>query len=151
MAIKSQPGTPNDPGLRCRGWVMAPAGLRGIVNDAVAIYFLDATSAAAFVSRWCAGSKVENQRQGIPGARGSAGVTGSSQVAQDDVLTRRVWQPASGSWSDPSIAAITRSPDPAEMAERYGAEHRGLDARLVCGQCGSRRVDMVVSGTERRQ
>jgi hypothetical protein len=41
------------------GWVMTPAGLRGVVNDAVAIYFLDATSAAAFVSRWCAGSKVE--------------------------------------------------------------------------------------------
>jgi hypothetical protein len=28
-------------------------------NDAVAIYFLDATLAAAFVTRWCAGSKVE--------------------------------------------------------------------------------------------
>jgi hypothetical protein len=41
------------------GWAMTPAGLRGVVNDAVAIYFLDATSAAAFVSRWCAGSKVE--------------------------------------------------------------------------------------------
>jgi hypothetical protein len=41
------------------GWAMTPAGLRGIVNDGVAIYFLDATSAAAFVSRWCAGSKVE--------------------------------------------------------------------------------------------
>ncbi len=41
------------------GWAMTPAGLRGVVNDAVAIYFLDATSAAAFVSRWCAGSEVE--------------------------------------------------------------------------------------------
>ena len=41
------------------GWVITPAGRRGIVNDAVAIYFLDATSAAAFVSRWCAGSKAE--------------------------------------------------------------------------------------------
>src|ERR1700759_3835275 len=41
------------------GWAMTPAGLRGVVNDAVAIYFLDATSAAAFVRRWCAGSKVE--------------------------------------------------------------------------------------------
>jgi hypothetical protein len=39
------------------GWVMAPAGLRGVVNDAVALYFLDATLAAAFVSRWCAGSR----------------------------------------------------------------------------------------------
>jgi hypothetical protein len=40
--------------------------LRGGVNDAVAVYFLDATSAATFraspegfVARWCAGSKVE--------------------------------------------------------------------------------------------
>ena len=40
------------------GWAMAAAGLRGVVNDAVAIYFLDASSAAAFVCRWCAGSKV---------------------------------------------------------------------------------------------
>jgi hypothetical protein len=27
-------------------WAMTPAGLRGVVNDAVAIYFLDAASAA---------------------------------------------------------------------------------------------------------
>jgi hypothetical protein len=40
-------------------------------------------------------------------------------------------------------------PDPAEMAERYGAEPTVPDwaARLVCGLCGSRRVNMVVSGT----
>jgi hypothetical protein len=43
-------------------------------------------------------------------------------------------------------------PDPAEMAERYGAKMSVPDwrTRLVCGQCGSRRVDMVVTGTERR-
>ena len=41
------------------GLAMTPAGLRGVLNDAVAIYFLDAALAAAFVSRWCAGSKVE--------------------------------------------------------------------------------------------
>ena len=41
------------------GWAMTPAGLRGVINDAVAIYFRDATSAAAFVARWCAGSEVE--------------------------------------------------------------------------------------------
>ena len=41
------------------GWAMTPTGLRGVVNDAVAIYFLNAVSAAAFVGRWCAGSKVE--------------------------------------------------------------------------------------------
>lgn len=43
-------------------------------------------------------------------------------------------------------------PDPAEMAERYGAETTVPEGRkrLVCGQCDSRRVDMVVTGTERR-
>jgi hypothetical protein len=40
-------------------------------------------------------------------------------------------------------------PDPVEMAERYGAETTVPDwaARLVCSQCGSPRVNMVVSGT----
>jgi len=32
---------------------------RGVVNDAVSIYFLDATLASAFVARWCAGAKDE--------------------------------------------------------------------------------------------
>jgi hypothetical protein len=42
--------------------------------------------------------------------------------------------------------------DPAEMAARYGAEPPVLDwrERLVCSKCGSRQVDMVVTGTERR-
>jgi hypothetical protein len=40
-------------------------------------------------------------------------------------------------------------PDPAEMVERYGAEMAvpNWQARLVCSHRGSRRVDMVVSGT----
>jgi Zn finger protein HypA/HybF involved in hydrogenase expression len=43
-------------------------------------------------------------------------------------------------------------PDPAAMAERYSAETTVPDwrARLRCSQCGSRNVDMVVSGTKRR-
>jgi hypothetical protein len=42
-------------------------------------------------------------------------------------------------------------PDPAELAERYGAGIAVLDwkARLVCSGCGSREVDMVVTGTKR--
>jgi hypothetical protein len=42
-------------------------------------------------------------------------------------------------------------PDPAEMAARYGAEMPVLHwrERLVCSRCGSRQVDMVVSGTRR--
>ena len=41
------------------GWVMTPSGMRGVLNDAVSIYFLDATLASAFVARWCAGYKIE--------------------------------------------------------------------------------------------
>jgi Zn finger protein HypA/HybF involved in hydrogenase expression len=43
-------------------------------------------------------------------------------------------------------------PDPNEMVKRYGAETTVPDghARLVCSVCGSRQVDFVVTGTERR-
>jgi hypothetical protein len=41
------------------GWAMTPSGIRGVLNDAVSIYFADAMLASAFVARWCAGSKVE--------------------------------------------------------------------------------------------
>ena len=42
------------------GWAMAPDGLHGVLNDAIAIYLYDATPAGAFVARWCAGYKVES-------------------------------------------------------------------------------------------
>jgi hypothetical protein len=41
------------------GWAMTPSGLRGVVNDAVAIHFLDPATAAGFVARWCVRCKVE--------------------------------------------------------------------------------------------
>ena len=41
------------------GWAIAPAGTRGVINDALAIYFLDAAIASAFVTRWCKGQKAE--------------------------------------------------------------------------------------------
>jgi Zn finger protein HypA/HybF involved in hydrogenase expression len=39
-------------------------------------------------------------------------------------------------------------PDPAEMAQRYGAETPVPDwrERPVCSKCGSREIDMVVTG-----
>jgi hypothetical protein len=40
-------------------WAVTPAGLRGVVNDALAIYFLDTALANAFVARWCLGFRVE--------------------------------------------------------------------------------------------
>jgi hypothetical protein len=43
-------------------------------------------------------------------------------------------------------------PDPAEQARRYGAETAVPEwrERLVCSACGSRNVNMVVTGTEQR-
>jgi hypothetical protein len=38
---------------------MTPSGTGGVLNDAVAVYFADATLASAFVARWCIGQKVE--------------------------------------------------------------------------------------------
>jgi hypothetical protein len=36
-------------------WARAPAGLTGVVNDAVAFYFADAASARAFIARFACG------------------------------------------------------------------------------------------------
>ena len=44
-------------------------------------------------------------------------------------------------------------PDPPERTPRYGAETTIIDwrERLICSKCGSREIDMVVTGTERRR
>ena len=36
---------------------LTPSGMRGVLNDALSIYFLDPTLAGAFVARWCAGTR----------------------------------------------------------------------------------------------
>ena len=41
------------------GWATAPAGTAGIVNDAIAFYFVSAAFAHAFVARFCCGYRVE--------------------------------------------------------------------------------------------
>jgi len=58
-------------------WAMAPAGIRGVVNDALAIYFLDAALANAFVARWCIGYRAET-------------VEGSFRVRNDEPEQRTV-------------------------------------------------------------
>ena len=42
-------------------------------------------------------------------------------------------------------------PDAAEQSERYGAEItlENWHERLICSQCGSREIDMVVTGARR--
>ena len=58
---------------------MTPAGLRGVLNDAVSLYFADSMLAAAFVARWCARRQIEPAggvfeiRQDDPAPRVAAG------------------------------------------------------------------------------
>ena len=40
------------------GWASAPAGLTGVINDALAFYFDDAAFARAFVNRFCCGYRM---------------------------------------------------------------------------------------------
>lgn len=42
-----------DDNCGAEGWAMTPSGLRGALNDAIAIFFGDAMLAGAFVARWC--------------------------------------------------------------------------------------------------
>jgi hypothetical protein len=41
------------------GWTSTRSSTQGVVNDALAICFADATLASAFVARWCAMQRVE--------------------------------------------------------------------------------------------
>jgi len=38
---------------------MTPSGVRGVLNDAISLYFVDPTLASAVVARWCVGLKTE--------------------------------------------------------------------------------------------
>ncbi len=58
------------------GWAMTPSGLRGVLNDAVAVYFCDAALAGGFVGRWCRGGTV-------------ATVDGAFQIRDDAPPMRR--------------------------------------------------------------
>jgi hypothetical protein len=48
-----------DENCGAEGWAMTPSGTRGVLNDALLIYFADASLANAFVARWCVGTRVE--------------------------------------------------------------------------------------------
>jgi hypothetical protein len=61
-------------------WAMTPSAMRGPLNDALSLYFADATLASAFVARWCVRAKVETTggvfqvRDDEPEARVGAGL-----------------------------------------------------------------------------
>jgi hypothetical protein len=48
-----------DANCGAESWSMAPSGTCGVVNDSLAIYFLDTALARAFVNRWCIGCRIE--------------------------------------------------------------------------------------------
>jgi len=53
---ESLPASARPPPLEA---AMAPSGMSGVENDALAIYFLDPALARAFVNRWCIGCRIE--------------------------------------------------------------------------------------------
>ena len=57
-------------------WAITPSGLRGFVNDAIAVYFCDAALAGAFVARWCRHTTAE-------------AVAGAFEVRQEGPSRRR--------------------------------------------------------------
>jgi hypothetical protein len=56
---------------------MTPSGMRGVLNDAISIYFADVTLASAYMARWCVGSKAE-----------AAG--GMFQVREDEIAGAKI-------------------------------------------------------------
>jgi len=65
------------------GWAITPSGTRGVLNDALSIYFGDATLASAFVARWCLVAKVDTTGGCVPGTRGQTGASPRDGTAQD--------------------------------------------------------------------
>jgi hypothetical protein len=66
---------------------MTPSGarVRGVLNDAISIYFADAMLASAFVARWCASAKGRDGRRHLPSARGRADTTDRGGATSDAV------------------------------------------------------------------
>jgi hypothetical protein len=67
-------------------WAMTPSGLRGALNDAVAIYFLDATTAS-----WMQRPRRVSRLAGAP-ARSLRRPEGAFRVREDTPAPRVVWQ-----------------------------------------------------------
>ena len=57
MEVSVQQWLDQNAGADC--WAMTPSGIRGVINDALAIHFADATITSAFMARWCAAQRVE--------------------------------------------------------------------------------------------
>jgi len=61
--------------------------MRGVLNDAVSIYFADATLASAFAARWCVASRVEANGACFKSVRMSPH-RGPEHAAQHTIMSR---------------------------------------------------------------
>ena len=75
-----------------------------------------------------------NSYSGLPATLGSTATAGARIVVWCRACNHRV------------------EPDPAAMAERYGADTavRDWHKRLICSRCGEREVDFVLTGARWR-
>ena len=74
------------------GWAITPSGVRGVLNDAIAVHFSDAALAGAFVARWCRGYRaelVERLSDVSTRADGAADVAGFGVEADDQFVGER--------------------------------------------------------------
>ena len=78
---------------------MAPAGMAGIINDALALYFAEPAFAHAFVARFCCGYRVETME-------GALAIRSDPRPAAPLPCTR----PLDDSASSKVWAAISASP-----------------------------------------
>src|SRR5712675_169044 len=101
------------------GWAMTPSGTRGVLNDALSIYFGDATCASAFVARWCAGSKIETAGGVFRVREAEAGAADRGRAASD-ALTAGKMQSSTRIIDQRSPAAYHRAV--AARARRLRAE-----------------------------
>jgi hypothetical protein len=74
-----------DENAGANGWAMTPSGTRGVLNDALSIYFGDPTLATAFVAPVVCRLSDRDHWRRLPGARGRAHATSRGLAASDTV------------------------------------------------------------------
>jgi len=122
---------PNRPRRPLRWLGDDASGTRGVLNDAISLYFADATLASAFVARWCAGSKSE-------------AASDMFQVREDEPAPP-VGACCTGHRDRPDATSGTERARSGRASERCGSEM--TDARLdrqspACDLVGHRRFAM---------
>src|SRR6266851_389483 len=114
--------------------LMTPSGLRGVLNDAVSIFFLDATLASFFVARWCAGNRVETAG-GVFQVREDEVALGSEQGCIGRRNVKHALCPRGGS--------ILRMPEQVRLSASRNASLNADGYRLCRNRQPSFRQDLI--------